>query len=732
MSLAYPLPKGTRQVTPDYAANGVTTAFPVPFRFLDPTDIYVGVQAAGAVVFTQAVLGVDYTLTGTGVESGGTATFAIAPADGGLVRVMGLRTPSRLTSVVNDGAIQSTPLEDELDAIEITLQELRRDENAGAAALNAAIASASASATSAASSASAAAASSTSAAAYATQASLYASIVLSSRVLCNGTDETATLQTDLANAALLKCGLLLPAGVCVISAITVPDYVELYATSPGASTLRRRNSDGTTTPLITMGNYSVLRNLIVDGNKANNLVGHTGVWGYQIQGAKEVDITVQNVLGMGDGYQDCARVKHIRTYVTGTQRPSTLTGTSGAGSGIGMWCACYTNASFYYDGEHLYEDCVSEFNDLDGLEFCGDKIVIRGGRYNNNGLFTDITTADQVAKTHTTLLGGALGAAGIYFASGAGTPQWMTDVEISGVQAFGNSESGLDLAPGPGSRIIANACYSNGTAGISLRGSAGANHYVMQGNVTHSNGQTNNATWIAGNPTDEVHVGICLFAQHADALIANNLSFDTGGGTQHYGLYWEIAFLGAGTPSFAGMYLFGNRISDNATADTNVSLAAPPSQITSLTYVGPDIALQSGSLVLGANQQLVYDAGANRLGFRVGAAGTANAYVGLVANSGAAILDGSGGHMGLSTAGVEKLYVDGTGVNALDNILLATGKFLSVSGAQVVSGRRTGWGAPTGTLSRAAFDPGTATALTVAQTLAALVTDLETHGLIGA
>lgn len=50
---------------------------------------------------------------------------------------------------------------------------------------------------------------------------------------------------------------------------------------------------------------------------------------------------------------------------------------------------------------------------------------------------------------------------------------------------------------------------------------------------------------------------------------------------------------------------------------------------------------------------------------------------------------------------------------------------------RVVGARVTGWSAPVGTQTRGAFNSGTATLQTTAQTLAALIADLRTHGLIG-
>jgi len=54
---------------------------------------------------------------------------------------------------------------------------------------------------------------------------------------------------------------------------------------------------------------------------------------------------------------------------------------------------------------------------------------------------------------------------------------------------------------------------------------------------------------------------------------------------------------------------------------------------------------------------------------------------------------------------------------------------LLANSVQVLTVRQTGWNAPTGTLTRGTF-AATATLATTAQTLAALITDLRTHGLI--
>ncbi|MGH8336714.1 MAG: hypothetical protein ACRETL_07850, partial [Gammaproteobacteria bacterium] len=76
-------------------------------------------------------------------------------------------------------------------------------------------------------------------------------------------------------------------------------------------------------------------------------------------------------------------------------------------------------------------------------------------------------------------------------------------------------------------------------------------------------------------------------------------------------------------------------------------------------------------------------------------------------------------------------------VSAAGGITATTGNFnagagvYQVAGVQVAAACQTGWTAPTGTLSRTTFDQSTVTLPELAKRLAALITDLTAHGLIG-
>ncbi|CAB5145000.1 Pectate lyase superfamily protein [uncultured Caudovirales phage] len=62
----------------DYTGNGVTTAWTVPFYFLDPTHIQVIRTQISTGVATTLALTTDYTVAGAGVQAGGTVTTVAA------------------------------------------------------------------------------------------------------------------------------------------------------------------------------------------------------------------------------------------------------------------------------------------------------------------------------------------------------------------------------------------------------------------------------------------------------------------------------------------------------------------------------------------------------------------------------------------------------------------------------------------------------------------------------
>lgn len=69
-----------------YKGNGSTTDFPIPFPFLDKAHIQVLRSPDG--INEEVIPASEYTITGAGVEKGGTCTFKVAPTAGITIAIM--------------------------------------------------------------------------------------------------------------------------------------------------------------------------------------------------------------------------------------------------------------------------------------------------------------------------------------------------------------------------------------------------------------------------------------------------------------------------------------------------------------------------------------------------------------------------------------------------------------------------------------------------------------------
>jgi len=89
----------------------------------------------------------------------------------------------------------------------------------------------------------------------------------------------------------------------------------------------------------------------------------------------------------------------------------------------------------------------------------------------------------------------------------------------------------------------------------------------------------------------------------------------------------------------------------------------------------------------------------------------------------------------LATQSAASVAISGGTVSGLSSLAVAGDSDVSeaykVDGVKVVGNRVPGWGSPTGTASRAAFDTSATTTGQLAQRMKALIDDLRAHGLIG-
>jgi hypothetical protein len=128
MSIAFPLPRQTRQATLT-AGAGQTVFGPFDFILFDPDDVEIRVRSP---ITTFVKLADDqYVVAPASPVIAFPALFTVTlltPRQyGDTVWIKGARTGSRTTDVTRAGKVQSQPLETEFDRIVATEQELRRD-----------------------------------------------------------------------------------------------------------------------------------------------------------------------------------------------------------------------------------------------------------------------------------------------------------------------------------------------------------------------------------------------------------------------------------------------------------------------------------------------------------------------------------------------------------------------------------------------------------------------------
>ncbi|PXX37652.1 MULTISPECIES: glycosyl hydrolase family 28-related protein [Burkholderia] len=110
----------------DYNGNGATTLFPVPFYFLDPTHIKVQRTDFSTTPPTTAllVLNSDYTVSGAGVQQGGSIITAIAPTAGQRITILRNVPFTQLTHYVPNDPFPAATHEQALDQLTMEVQQI--------------------------------------------------------------------------------------------------------------------------------------------------------------------------------------------------------------------------------------------------------------------------------------------------------------------------------------------------------------------------------------------------------------------------------------------------------------------------------------------------------------------------------------------------------------------------------------------------------------------------------
>jgi hypothetical protein len=106
-----------------YTGNGLTTAFAVPFYFLEAADLQVILRSSAGVETVQA-LTTNYTVAGAGVSSGGTVTMLTAPAAAVTVTIRRNIEATQETDLLPNDRLPAETLETALDKVTMLTQQL--------------------------------------------------------------------------------------------------------------------------------------------------------------------------------------------------------------------------------------------------------------------------------------------------------------------------------------------------------------------------------------------------------------------------------------------------------------------------------------------------------------------------------------------------------------------------------------------------------------------------------
>jgi hypothetical protein len=108
----------------DYTGNGATLAFTIPFYFLDNTHVKIIRTTISTGVPTTLALTTDYTLSGAGSGSGGTATMVVAPTTDQRIAILRNVPFTQLIHYVPNDPFPAATHEQALDQLTMEVQQM--------------------------------------------------------------------------------------------------------------------------------------------------------------------------------------------------------------------------------------------------------------------------------------------------------------------------------------------------------------------------------------------------------------------------------------------------------------------------------------------------------------------------------------------------------------------------------------------------------------------------------
>lgn len=111
----------------DYLGDGATTDFATGFRFLQDQDLKVIVTVTATGVESEKVLNTDYTVTGSGLDAGGTVTMNTAPISGEKLTILRNLAITQETDYVENDPFPAESHERALDKLTMIVQQQQDD-----------------------------------------------------------------------------------------------------------------------------------------------------------------------------------------------------------------------------------------------------------------------------------------------------------------------------------------------------------------------------------------------------------------------------------------------------------------------------------------------------------------------------------------------------------------------------------------------------------------------------
>ena len=108
----------------DYTGNGVTTAFTVPFYFLDNSHLTVLRTVIATGVSTTLAITTDYTVSGAGVSAGGTITCVTAPTSAQKISILRNVPLTQLSHYVPNDPFPAATHEQIVDQLTMEVQQI--------------------------------------------------------------------------------------------------------------------------------------------------------------------------------------------------------------------------------------------------------------------------------------------------------------------------------------------------------------------------------------------------------------------------------------------------------------------------------------------------------------------------------------------------------------------------------------------------------------------------------